>query len=202
MPLLAAFYLDSTTPPFPMNVYFPDGFSLWYTQLPIHALFLILNLMAVFSSGHKHGHGHGHGHGGKKEDHGHGHDADGNCIHEDGHGQSNPSTGQLCLGMACVYTFFGVTLAISPTLFFGKESPLCYWKEMDESGEWFARAMGIFMAAVTTSPWYAKVDKSALAKVYLVPNILWSGLFIQAGARPFPHCRSRRRYCWCYRGSF
>lgn len=40
----------------------------------------------------------------------------------------------LCFGMAFVYSFFGVTLAISPYTFWGPESPLCYWTVMDEVG--------------------------------------------------------------------
>ena len=87
----------------------------------------------------------------------------------------------LCIGMACVYSLFGVTLAINPNYFWGPSSPFCYWTEMDESGEWLGRALGIFMTAVTTSPWYAGINKAALVKVYLIPNIFWFGLFLQAG---------------------
>ena len=49
----------------------------------------------------------------------------------------------LCLGMAAVYSFFGVTLAVAPKLCWGPESPLSYWTEMDESGIWFGRCVGI-----------------------------------------------------------
>jgi len=51
---------------------------------------------------------------------------------------------------------------------------------MDTSGVWFGRAMGIWMTAITLSPWTAGVSKSALAKVYIVPNVLFLGLFLQA----------------------
>ena len=40
------------------------------------------------------------------------------------------SVDTLCVGM-CVYAFFGITLALSPRDFWGPESPLCYWTEMD-----------------------------------------------------------------------
>ena len=36
------------------------------------------------------------------------------------------------------------------------------------------------MAAVTLSPWYAGVPKAALAKVYLVVNVVLTALFFQA----------------------
>jgi len=36
------------------------------------------------------------------------------------------------------------------------------------------------MTAISLSPWYAKVPKSALVKVYLVPNVAFTGLFAQA----------------------
>ena len=64
--------------------------------------------------------------------------------------QSNPNlthtmthTDNLCLGMAAVYSFFGITLAVAPKLCWGPESPLSYWTEMDESGVWFGRALGV-----------------------------------------------------------
>ena len=53
------------------------------------------------------------------------------------------ATDNLCLGMAAVYSFFGVTLAVAPKACWGPESPLCYWTEMDTSGEWFARTVGV-----------------------------------------------------------
>ena len=52
-------------------------------------------------------------------------------------------TDNLCLGMAAVYSFFGITLAVAPKLCWGPESPLSYWTEMDESGVWFGRAVGV-----------------------------------------------------------
>ena len=82
---------------------------------------------------------------------------------------------------AQVYAFFGITLALSPRDFWGPESPFCYWSAMDASGQWFGRACGIFMAAVTLSPWTAGADKTVLAKTYLLPNIVYTILFIQAG---------------------
>ena len=49
---------------------------------------------------------------------------------------------KLCLGMASIYSFFGVTLLINPAFFWGPESKLSYWTVMDDSGVWFGRALG------------------------------------------------------------
>ena len=51
---------------------------------------------------------------------------------------------------------------------------------MDDSGEWFGRALGIWMVAITLSPWTIGMDKSALARLYLVPNVLFMGMFLYA----------------------
>ena len=89
------------------------------------------------------------------------------------------SVDTLCLGM-CIYAFFGITLALSPRDFWGPESPLCYWTEMDASGQWFGRGLGIFMFSVVLSPWTAGADKDTLAKIYLIPNLVFTLLFVQA----------------------
>jgi len=86
----------------------------------------------------------------------------------------------LCLGMAAVYGFFGVTLAISPAVFWGPDSKFSYWTEMDESGFWFGRALGVFMASVVTSPYWAGMSKKSLTKVFLPINALWLYFFYQA----------------------
>ena len=90
------------------------------------------------------------------------------------------ASSSLCLGMAAVYGFFGATLAIAPSLFWGPESPFAYWAVLDDSGVWFARCVGVWMFFVTTSPWYASIDQTKLAKVYLPINLLILGLFVQA----------------------
>ena len=59
-------------------------------------------------------------------------------------------TNNLCFGMAAVYSFFGITLAVAPKLCWGPESPLSYWTKMDESGVWFARAAGIWMTTIVS----------------------------------------------------
>lgn len=82
--------------------------------------------------------------------------------------------------MACIYSFFGSTLALAPATFWGPKSPFCYWETMDESGIWFGRAVGVWMTALTTSPWWAGIDKTALAKVYLPCNAIFMLLFTQA----------------------
>lgn len=83
-------------------------------------------------------------------------------------------TDTLCLGMCAVYSFFGITLAISMRSFWGPDSPgFTYWNVGDASGEWFARALGIWMTAVTTSPYWAGMDKNVLAKIYIIINVLF-----------------------------
>ncbi len=90
-------------------------------------------------------------------------------------------TDTLCLGMAAVYTFFGVTLAISMRDIWGSESPgFSYWTVSDDSGQWFGRALGIWMSCVTTSPWWCGMPKDVLVRVYLPMNILFLGMFVQA----------------------
>lgn len=71
----------------------------------------------------------------------------------------------LCLGMAAVYSFFGVTLLVAPALCWGPASPMSYWTVMDDSGIWFGRCVGLWMSAVTLSPYYAGISKLALCKV-------------------------------------
>ena len=51
---------------------------------------------------------------------------------------------------------------------------------MDDSGEWFARAVGIWITATTLSPWTIGMDKSALARLYLFPNVLFMGMYFYA----------------------
>ena len=87
---------------------------------------------------------------------------------------------KLCLGMACVYSFFGVTLTINPAFFWGPESPLSYWTVMDDSGQWFGRALGVTMTAMTCAPFYAGISKPAMCKVYLPMNVIFLLMFIQA----------------------
>eukprot|EP00948_MAST-09A_sp_MAST-9A-sp1_P001731 g1731.t1 len=90
------------------------------------------------------------------------------------------STNMLINGMAGVYSFFGLTLAVAPRQFWGPESPMAYWTVMDESGEWFARAAGVWMTCVTLSPWLFGISKTNLAKLYLPVNLIFTGLFAQA----------------------
>ena len=72
---------------------------------------------------------------------------------------SMTATDNLCLGMAAVYTFFGVTLFLAPDVCWGPDSPLSYWTEMDTSGVWFGRALGVWMTTITMSPYTIGVPK-------------------------------------------
>ena len=94
----------------------------------------------------------------------------------------NPET--VCLLMMAVYGFFGITLAIAPAFFFGPDSIVAYWTfTPDTSGTFFGKALGIWMTAITTSPWVCGVDKGSLAKVYMIWNIFSLPLFIQCAMR-------------------
>jgi hypothetical protein len=88
--------------------------------------------------------------------------------------------GILCAGMAIVYSFFGITLMISPDWFWGPESYFSYWTAMDESGKWFGRTTGVLMTALFCSPYYAGTDKVKMMKVYLPINLMYTGLFVYA----------------------
>ena len=90
-------------------------------------------------------------------------------------------TDTLCFGMAAVYSFFGVTLAISMRDFWGTNSPgFAYWTVADDSGQWFARAAGVWMTLVTTSPWWCGMPKDTLVRLYFPINAIFMGMFVQA----------------------
>jgi hypothetical protein len=48
------------------------------------------------------------------------------------------------------------------------------------TGVWFGRALGMLMTAVTSSPYWAGMDKKVLSKVYLPVNVFFMLLFLQA----------------------
>mmetsp|Transcript_31088 Transcript_31088/g.54598 ORF Transcript_31088/g.54598 Transcript_31088/m.54598 type:complete len:135 (-) Transcript_31088:93-497(-) len=89
-------------------------------------------------------------------------------------------TDNLCAGMMFIYSFFGIALAISPRLFFGPDSKFCYWTAMDEAGCWFGRAGGVLLAFSTTAPYWAGIQKKAMAKMFLPCNALFLLQFINA----------------------
>lgn len=86
----------------------------------------------------------------------------------------------LCMGMAVIYTFFGITLLIAPDICWGPESYFCYWTDMDDSGKWFGRATGVLMTSLFCSPYYADMPTDKLMKVYLPINLVYTALFIYA----------------------
>ena len=91
------------------------------------------------------------------------------------------ATDTLCVGMAAVYSFFGVTLAISMRDFWGTNSPgFSYWTVSDDAAQWFARAVGVWMTAVTLSPWTCGMPRDVLVKLYLPCNISLFLMFVQA----------------------
>jgi hypothetical protein len=83
--------------------------------------------------------------------------------------------------MCAVYSFFGITLAISLRDFWGSNSPgFAYWTVSDDSGQWFGRAIGIWMTTVTSSPYWTNISKDVLCKIYLPMNFLLGLMFVQA----------------------
>merc|ERR1711871_1038910 len=101
-------------------------------------------------------------------------------------------SGVTCFLMCAVYTMFGVTLAVGVNSFWGENSPgFAYWNKCDEACEWFARAVGIWMAVVTTSPYWAGMPKDVLCKVYWPINFalmlhFCEAAFILKAAQPPP----------------
>ena len=51
---------------------------------------------------------------------------------------------------------------------------------MDTSGVWFGRCLGLWMSTVTMSPYTIGMPKSLMAKLYIVPNVFFMFLFVQA----------------------
>jgi hypothetical protein len=49
-----------------------------------------------------------------------------------------------------------------------------------DDGQWFARGLGVWMTAVTLSPWWMGMPKELLAKLYLPVNAIFMGMFIHA----------------------
>ena len=64
-----------------------------------------------------------------------------------------------------LYAFFGITLATFPITIWGPDSVFSYWTEWGDAGMFFGRTLGLWMFLVTTSPWWAGMDKAVLAKV-------------------------------------
>ena len=50
----------------------------------------------------------------------------------------------------------------------------------NDDGQWFARALGVWMATTTLSPWWMGMPKDLLAKLYLPLNTIFMAMFIQA----------------------
>jgi len=87
-----------------------------------------------------------------------------------------------CMALAGVYGGFGLFLTIAPETCFGGSSPVSYWTEFGEAGVWFARALGITMLSLYTSPMWAGMPTDVLTKVALPIGIVSFGLFYQAAA--------------------
>ena len=76
-----------------------------------------------------------------------------------------------------LYAFFGITLATFPIQCWGPDSVFAYWTVWGDAGNFFGRALGIWMLVVTTSPWTISMDKAMLAKIYLPINLYITPLF-------------------------
>ena len=86
----------------------------------------------------------------------------------------------ICAFVALLYGFFGVTCLIAPHFFWGPDSVLSYWEEMDESGTWFCRMMANAMLWMVLGPFVFGVDMVKACQVYLVWGALGLVLFVQA----------------------
>lgn len=80
-----------------------------------------------------------------------------------------------------MYGFFSVGMISDAKLFYGADSPMCYWTSFDVSGQWFAKSAGTVMFFTLMSPFFAGVSYETFVRMTLPANIFNLGLFIQGG---------------------
>ena len=78
-----------------------------------------------------------------------------------------------------VYGFFSVGMISDAKVFYGAESPLCYFTVFDVSAEWFAKSCGIIIFFMIMSPFFAGVSYETYARISLPQNLLQLPIFIQ-----------------------
>ena len=70
----------------------------------------------------------------------------------------------LCWATAAVYCFFGITLYINGTLFWGPDSPFCCFTIESPTSLWAGRALGGSMLALFLLPYYSSLPYEKLSK--------------------------------------
>jgi hypothetical protein len=79
-----------------------------------------------------------------------------------------------------MYGFFSVGMVSDAKVFYGSESPLCYFTEFDVSGQWFAKMVGTIIFFLVMSPFYAGVSFETYARISLPMNLIQTPVFIKA----------------------
>jgi hypothetical protein len=78
-----------------------------------------------------------------------------------------------------MYGFFSVGMISDAKVFYGAESPLCYFTVFDVSAEWFAKSCGIIIFFMIMAPFFAGVSGETYARISLPINLLQLPIFIQ-----------------------
>ena len=86
----------------------------------------------------------------------------------------------LCWATAAVYCFFGITLYINGTLFWGPDSPFCYFTIESPTSLWAGRALGGSMLALFLLPYYSSLPYEKLSKLLLFWHTTSLPLFLYA----------------------
>lgn len=79
-----------------------------------------------------------------------------------------------------MYGFFSVGMISDAKVFYGADSPLCYFTVFDVSAEWFAKSCGTIIFFLIMSPFFAGVSYETYARISLPINLLQVPVFIQA----------------------
>ena len=79
-----------------------------------------------------------------------------------------------------MYGFFSVGMISDAKVFYGADSPLCYFTAFDVSAEWFAKSCGTIIFFLIMSPFFAGVSYETYARIALPINLLQVPVFIQA----------------------
>jgi len=85
---------------------------------------------------------------------------------------SGSGTQTFCMAIALLYAvFFGVTLMIAPSFFWGPDSMFGYFETMDDAGQFFGRGFGAEMFIFMLAPLYAGLPYERLAMAMLPMNL-------------------------------
>ena len=101
----------------------------------------------------------------------------------------------LCWATAAVYCFFGITLYINGTLFWGPDSPFCYFTIESPTSLWAGRALGGSMLALFLLPYYSSLPYEKLSKLILFWHTTSLPLFLSPPSASTSPARATRRCC-------